>query len=422
MDSGQLNEQSSENKGVYYGWIVVAGVFIITAISCGSFYSFGVFFVPVMSEFGWSRSITAGTNSIAGVAYAISVPLIGLAAEKYGYRVITNITAGCMGIGLILAATVQSVWEMYLYVGVLSGIGACAAIPLPLSMVARWFIKRQGLALGIASAGIGTGAALIPLLTAYLIANFGWRFAFVILGALILLTYIPITFFIIRMPKPEYVYSFEGDPSLLNSDQGNTGSNGGLNLIEAIATSQFWYVFSIFAFSILSLAMAMTHVVPHAIDMGITPLTAASLLTILGFCSIIGRLTAGIFSDRIGAKPVLFIGLALQGLTMLWIAGADTLWMFYIFAVLFGVAYGGNLVMVPKLTASIFGAESMGSVYSGISVGDGIGFIIGPVLAGYIYDVSGTYSYSFWLTAFGLLLAVVFTFRLNEKIGPEKPQ
>jgi len=269
--------------------------------------------------------------------------------------------------------------------------------------------------LGISSAGIGTGAALIPLLTVFLITEFGWRTAFAVLGILIVITYIPITFFIVKIPKADYVLSYEGDDSSLNTNSSSTEVNGGMNLIQAVATRQFWFIFSIFALSILSLSLAMTHVVPHAMDTGISPVTAATLLTTVGFCSIFGRLTAGVVSDRIGAKPVLYVGLVLQGLMMLWISEADTLWMFFLFAILFGVAYGGNLVMVPKLTASIFGSQSMGSVYSGISVGDGVGFTIGPVLAGYIFDVSGTYRLSFWMTAAGLLLAVVLTILLSEK-------
>jgi MFS transporter, OFA family, oxalate/formate antiporter len=402
-------------QGIYYGWIVVAAVFFITAISCGIFYSFGVFFVPVMTEFGWSRSITSGTNSVAGVAYAIIVPFVGLASDKYGYRTVTIATATMMGIGFILASTVQSVWQMYLYVGVLSGFGACAAIPLPLALVSRWFIKRQGLALGIASAGIGTGAALIPLLTAFLIAEYGWRTAFSALGLLILVTYIPLTYFVIRMPKLDYVLAYEGNGNPDNSDADADSDGDDLNLIQAIATKNFWLVFSIFALSILSLALAMTHVVPHAMDNGISAITAATLLTTLGFSSIFGRLTAGVISDRMGAKPVLFVGLTLQALMMVWISKADSLWMFFLFAAFFGVAYGGNLVMIPKLTASIFGSKSMGSVYSGISVGDGVGFTIGPVMAGYIFDVSGTYQLSFWLVAAGLLVGVLLTSQLKEQ-------
>ena len=116
-----------------------------------------------------------------------------------------------------------------------------------------------------------------------------------------------------------------------------------------------------------------------------------------------------------GAKPVLFVGLILQALMMLWISKADSLWMFFLFAVFFGVAYGGNLVMIPKLTASLFGSKSMGSVYSGISMGDGVGFTIGPVLAGYIYDVSGAYQLSFWLVAATLFMGVFLTSQLREQ-------
>jgi MFS family permease len=337
-----------------------------------------------------------------------------MAADRYGYRWVTVTTAGLMGIGFILGSLVQTAWQMYLFIGILPGIGACAAIPLPLAIVTRWFIKRRGLALGISSAGIGTGAAIIPLLIAYLISEIGWRAAFAVLGGLILASYLPIMLFIIRIPDEDYVSAYDGEEPARPVNPGMLVKQGSLSLLQAVATKSFWLIFAVFGLCILSLALALTHIVPHALDKGLSAMTAASMLTILGFCSIFGRLAAGAVSDRTGAKPVLYTGLLLQAIMMLWVSMADTLWMFYLFAVLFGIAYGGILVMIPRLTASTFGAESMGSVYSGISVGDGVGFAIGPFLAGVLFDISGTYNLSFWLVAFGLFAAVWFTVMLKE--------
>lgn len=151
-----------EKKEVYYGWIVVAGVFFMVAVSCGSFYSFGVFFVPIMEEFGWTRGVISGVLLVSGITYAVAVPLIGSIADRFGYKWISIITAGLMGLGFVLGSRVQTVWQMYLFIGFFPGIGACAAIPLPLSLITNWFVRRRGLALGIASAGIGTGAATLP--------------------------------------------------------------------------------------------------------------------------------------------------------------------------------------------------------------------------------------------------------------------
>ena len=414
MNQLESGRAQGEKKEIYYGWIVVAGVFFMVAVSCGSFYSFGVFFVPIMEEFGWTRGVISGVLFVSGITYAVAVPLIGSIADRFGYKWISIVTAGLMGLGFVLGSRVQTVWQMYLFIGFLPGIGACAAIPLPLSLITNWFVRRQGLALGIASAGIGTGAATLPLMVTSIETQFGWRTAMFVVGALILLIYIPIALFVIRPPKSDYVAAHEGNPQIDTNHVSNS-HNQDSSLLQALKTSQFWSLFGIFGFCILCLGLIITHLVPYARDTGISPMSAASLLTIMGLCSIAGRLTAGVFSDRVGANRVLFCGLFLQGVMILWLSRMSSLGMFYFFAFLFGIAYGGNLVMIPRLTASIFGVKYMGAIYGSLSVADGIGFAIGPVLAGYLFDLSGSYNDAFLITAVGVFIAVALTFVLRYK-------
>ncbi len=414
MNELEPGRAQGEKKEVYYGWIVVAGVFFMVAVSCGSFYSFGVFFVPIMEEFGWTRGVISGVLFVSGITYAVAVPLIGSIADRFGYKWISIVTAGLMGLGFLLGSRVQTVWQMYLFIGFLPGIGACAAIPLPLSLITNWFVRRQGLALGIASAGIGTGAATLPLMVTSIETQFGWRTAMFVVGALILLIYIPIALIVIRLPKSDYVAAHEGNPQIYTNHVSDS-DNRDISLFQALKTSQFWSLFGIFGFCILCLGLIITHLVPYARDTGISPMSAASLLTIMGLCSIAGRLTAGFLSDRVGASRVLFCGLFLQGVMILWLSRMSSLGMFYFFAFLFGIAYGGNLVMIPRLTASIFGVKNMGAIYGGLSVADGIGFAIGPVLAGYLFDLSGSYNDAFLITAVGVFIAVALTFVLRNK-------
>ena len=414
MNELKPDRTKGERKEIYYGWIVVAGVFFMVAITCGSFYSFGVFFVPIMQEFGWTRGIISGVIFVSGITYAAAVPLVGSIADRFGYKWISIITAGLMGLGFILGSRVQAIWQMYLFIGFLQGIGACAAIPLPLSLITNWFVKRQGLALGIASAGIGAGAATLPLMVTAIETQFTWRTAMFVVGVLILLLYIPIALLVIRLPKSDYLAENEGNPQI-NTDHVSRSNSRAISLFQALKTSQFWALFGVFGFCILCLGLIITHLVPYARDTGISPMSAASLLTIMGLCSILGRLTAGFFSDRIGATRVLFSGLFLQGVMILWLSRMNTLGMFYFFAFFFGIAYGGNLVMIPRLTSSIFGVRYIGAIYGSLSVADGIGFAIGPLLAGYLFDLSGTYNHAFLITAAGVFMAVAFTFALRNK-------
>ncbi|MFH2133256.1 MAG: MFS transporter [bacterium] len=414
MDGLELGHNRYEKQRIYYGWIVVAGVFFMVAASCGSFYSFGVFFVPILEEFGWSRGVVSGVLFVSGIVYAVAVPLIGSIADRFGYKWVSIVTAGLMGLGFILGSRAQTVWQMYLFIGLLPGIGACAAIPLPLSMITSWFVKRQGLALGIASAGIGVGAATVPLLVTAIETQLGWRPAMFFVGALIILVYIPIALLVIRPPDPDYVMIHEGKQRA-NSIGAVGRDTRNISLVQALKTSQFWSLFIIFGFCIFCLGLIITHLVPFARDSGISPLSAAGLLTMMGLCSIAGRLTAGFLSDRIGANRVLFSGLFLQGIMILLLPRMNSLGMFYLFAFLFGISYGGNLVMIPRMTADIFGVKSMGAIYGGLSVADGIGFAVGPLMAGALFDFSGSYTDAFLITAAGIFIAVAATFVLRRR-------
>ncbi len=214
--------------------------------------------------------------------------------------------------------------------------------------------------------------------------------------------------------KRKYVAAHEGNPQV-DTNHVSDSNNRSIPLFQALKTSQFWSLFGIFGFCILCLGLIMTHLVPFARDTGISPMRAASLLTTMALCSIAGRLAAGFLSDRVGASRVLFCGLLLQAVMILWLSRMSSLGMFYVFSSLFGIAYGANLVMIPRLTAFIFGVKYMGAIYGSLSVADGIGFAIGPVLAGYLFDISGSYNDAFIITAVGVFMAVSLTFALRNK-------
>jgi MFS family permease len=395
----------------FFGWYVTAGAFLMTGLTCGAFYSFGVFFLPVVAEFGWSRGMTSGVVFVMALTYAVSVPFTGLLADRFGFRPVMAATIGIMGLGYILGWQVRSVWQMYLFVGLLPGLGAGASLALPLSLVSRWFVKRQGLALGVAAAGIGVGGAALPLLATYLIEAFGWRHTFGFLGLFIWVSCLPVVYCLMREPQPDEVQAHEGRLVSAGCDEDKVAP---ITLSGALVTMPFWLLFFIFLLSNVSLGLAMTHIAPYAQDSGLSAVAAAGLLSAMGLCSIVGRLLSGGLSDRFGAKPVLFIGLLLQGLLVLWLIVASTPWMFYGFAVVFSLSYAGNIVLVPRLSASIFGVGSMGAIFGGLSVADGLGFAVGPLLAGVVFDISGSYHLSFQIVAVGVFLAVGLLVRLKE--------
>jgi MFS family permease len=420
MDADLVNSDRSESERIFFGWWVVGAAFLITAVTIGVFYSYGVFFLPVMAEFGWSRTVLSGVALAGGLTYAATVPLVGWLADRYGFRPVMAVAAATLGLGFFLCSLVQSVWQLYLFAGVICGLGSPIGTVLPLSMVARWFVKRQGLALGIASAGIGAGAATVPLLATGLISALGWRVSYALLGLLIWVTCIPVALMTMRDPAPGEVRAREGHPAALKDPFGSHLAETSFSLSQAVQTSSFWYLFSIFGLSVFCLGLAMTHLVPHARDSGLSAVTAAGLLSAMGTFSIVGRLVSGMISDRIGARLVLAAGVLIQGVMMLWLVKVDSTWAFYLFAAIFGLSYGGNIVLIPKLTSHFFGLGSMGAIFGALSVADGLGFGTGPLMAGYIFDTTGSYQMSFFIVAGAMAVALAATLALREKSASDR--
>jgi MFS family permease len=409
---------NSKSQGLFFGWWVVGAAFLINAVTIGAFYSYGVFFLPLKADFGWSRTLLSGVALTGGLTYAATVPLAGWLADRYGFRPVTAAAAALLGLGFFLCSLVRNVWQLYFFAGVVCGLGAPMGIALPLSLVARWFRKRQGLALGVASTGIGLGAATIPLLTTGLISTLGWRASYGLLGLLIWITCLPAALITLRDPAPEEVKAREGGPAVLKDSFHPRLAETSLSLSQAVRTTSFWTLFGVFGLSIFCLGLAMTHLVPHARDTGLSAVTAAGLLSAMGIFSIAGRLLSGLISDRIGARLVLAAGLLVQSAMMLWLAGADSIRAFYLFAVMFGLSYGGTVVLIPKLTSHLFGLGSIGAIFGALSVADGLGYGTGPLMAGYVFDRTGSYRMSFFIAASALLLALAATLALKEDPVP----
>jgi MFS family permease len=191
--------------------------------------------------------------------------------------------------------------------------------------------------------------------------------------------------------------------------------NSALSLSEALRTAPFWQLFCVFALCIWSLGIAMIHLVPFAQDIGLPAIPAAGLITTIGICGIVGRVMSGFLSDRFGSRPILLLGILVQSVMILLLLKASSLWIFYFFAIFFGLSYGGNIVLIPKLTANIFGLNSMATIFGALSVADGIGYGTGSLIAGYIFEITGSYNISFLAIAGGLAAAAFLTMILKEK-------
>jgi MFS transporter, OFA family, oxalate/formate antiporter len=402
-------------RAISYGWMIVTSAFLITFITCGVNFSYGVFFLPIVNEFGWSRGLGSGVMLVAGIAYASTLPLTGILADRYGYKWVLAVSAGCLSLGLILSSTITELWQLYIFTGLLVGLSISASFAIPVALVSLWFTRKQGLALGIATLGISLGTATIPVLISYLITTTGWRPALLMAGVAVAVICIPATLLMRNPPRNSTAREAAFDPEKEAANH-TSDLETGLTLPAAVRTGQFWMIFITFLLFLSSLGLVMLHLVPYAVDSGMAPVQAATLLTLIGVFGLGGRLASGVLSDRIGIKPIMLFCTVLLGLNIAYIAFSNTNWAFYIFASIYGVTYSGFVTQMVRITRVTFGGKSLGSVFAALMVSDGIGFGFGPWIAGNIFDATGSYQASFLAAAIGLMVAGVLTMLIRPAV------
>jgi MFS family permease len=396
-----------------HGWVVVAAAFWVIAITSGSFYSYGVFFKPMVAEFGWNRQLTAGVMGLACLIYVIILPFVGHFADRQGPRLVMAASTGMLGVAYVLGAYIQSALQLYLSIGVLGGLSYPGLLPVPVAVVSRWFDGNRGLALGITLAGVGVGTLAMPPVIALLVEGCGWRDALFVLGLLVCLTCIPPCVLFMRDPEGKgNAPSGEGVSSGADATlPGTTGPE--LSLQEAVGTRAFWLLFFLYGICITVLGMIMIHIVPHLTDIGMSATVAANVLGAVGLGSIFGRILTGFLADRYGTRIVLVTLLLVKVVVLLSLTRTSGFLVAYALGVLYGVSYGGFMVIIPALTSHLFGLAAMGAIFATISISEGIGFGLGSYLAGYVWDVTGSYHGSFFIGVSLILVAILLAFLLE---------
>lgn len=387
----------------FHGYLVVIAGFLILVSMYGTLYSFGVFFKPVLTEFGWTRAITSGAYSLCFLLSGVVAIAAGRLNDKFGPRAVMSCSGLLLGIGYFLMAKITTIWELYLYYGLIVGVGMGGGIAPLLSTVARWFVKRRGLMTGMTIAGTGTGTLVMPLIANRLISTYNWRPSFTIIGIAVFVLIVGLAQLLIRDP---------GRKGLLPYGAGTAADLdvAGLSLQEAVRTAQLWILFVIYVFAGFFVQVIIVHIVIHATGLGISPVSAASILSVVGVGSLVGRIMGGGVSDRFGNKPAIIAALILAGAGFILLLVARELWMLYIFAIIFGLAYGEILCMMSLLPAELFGLRSQGVILGIIIFASTIGGSIGPVVAGKIFDITGSYQIALMIcvavACVGLILAI----------------
>ncbi|MFQ5826760.1 MAG: MFS transporter, partial [Dehalococcoidia bacterium] len=293
-------------RPLFYGWWIVIVSFVVMALSMGLWQSFGVFFGPILEEFGWPRDVASLGPSMSAIASGVFSVVAGWATDRYGPRLVVVGSGLLMGLGFLFLSQMDSLWQFYLFYSGLVGLSIGAAyIPL-VATVNRWFAEKLGLALGIVVSGVGLGTAVMPLLSRYLIADFGWRTAYIVLGLLVGVV-IPLAALVLRRAPEDMglvAYGAASAPGEGGLPQRGdiTSTQGEFTLRQSLGTLSFWIVFVGGAFGFMSLDMVAVHLPKHATDIGLSPTTGAAFISVIGVTAIMGKIGIGALSDRIGRR------------------------------------------------------------------------------------------------------------------------
>ena len=368
----------------------------------GGMFAYGVFFRELESTFGWSRATISGASSLAFVVMGVLAIAAGRLNDRIGPRLLMGVSGVAFAAGYALLSRLEAPWELFLFYGVLAGIGYSTHDVVTLSTITRWFVRRRGIMTGIAKVGTGTGQVLIPVAAAFLVASFGWRSAALVMGVVSGLVLVAAAQVMRRDP---HALGQHPDGIALTADAGSRpGADAGLTLAQAASTRQFWILCGSQLSVMLCLMTVMIHVVPHATDRGMAPAVAATILSCIGAVSIAGRLTIGTLVDRLGGKRALMICFAVLLSSFVVLQAGGATWMLFVFAAVYGFAHGGFFTVMSPTLAEYFGTGSHGVIFGIVLFSGNIGGAIGPLLAGGLFDATGTYDVAFViLTAFGVL-------------------
>jgi len=392
---------------LFHGWVVVGAGFLIGFVGIGSRYSYGIFLKSIEAEFAMSRGAASGVFSAYMLLCCVLAAVGGWALDRYGPKRVGILLGTFTGLSLVLTSQARAPWQLFLTYSLLLALGTGPIYGVVNTTASRWFLQRRGVAVGITSSGGGVGAIAIAPFATFLIAHYSWRTAFAVMGVLAAVAMIGSALLLIKDPRdaghlPDGVSRAPGPAS----SRPPTGAGAeGLTLRRALVERSFWLLVASWFLLSLSLHMVFIHVVPYAVGMGVSPIDASLILSVMGLANILGRLAVGRLSDLIGPRALGVVCPLVQCGALLWLLGSDQLWMLYVFGAAFGFLWGGTGTITTVLTVDLFGTRSLGTIMGLMSGGWAVGAAVGPAIGGFVFDATGHYLAAFGAGAAALLTA-----------------
>lgn len=386
---------------VYYGWVVVAGAFLVLLVAYGTQYAFGVFFSALIDEFGWSRASLAGVFSLYAFAYCLFGFPAGRLTDLWGPRRVIALGGCFLGAALMAMAGVSRLWQPYVLYGLVAALGMGTAYVPCNATVVKWFVRRRGLAVGLASSGASVGTLALPPLAQLLIGAVGWRTAYLVFGIGV---FIVLTLIACAMRRDPESLGLPPDGGARPAAPVPTRDSWPLQ--RAARAPAFWLLGAAFSATWIPVFIPLVHLVRFSRDLGFSPLVGASVISALGVGAVIGRLVMGPVSDRLGRRATVATAMAMQALAFAGFIAVQGLGMLYAAAGVFGYSYGAISTLFTAIVGDFFGREQAGTLVGVLFALAGSMAAWGPLLAGAVHDATGSYAPAFALAAALNVLAV----------------
>jgi MFS family permease len=387
----------------FYGYVILALCFANMIVMRGVNGAFGVYYLALLEEFSWSRSDGATVASANFFVYALASPLVGLAFDRYGPRLLMPLGAVLVGAGLVASSFANSLLGLYVSYGIITALGQGAlSFVGHNALISFWFVRRRATAIGIASMGQGVGALVMVPLTQLLIERIGWRWTYIVTGCLLLLILAPANALFQRR-TPQEVGQFpdgEKTPATENPGRHSAKNAGGRDwtLGEAARSFPFWCI----TIGHLGLGTALflinTHAIAHFVAVGYEKLAASFYFGLIGFIRIGATIIWGSLSDRLGRSKAYGIATTVTALGVLGMIAMTVdapLWLVYLTIVLYGIGHSAGNPTYGAVIGDIFSGRKIGLIFGFLEISFGLGSAFGSWIGGYLFDANGTYAWSF---------------------------
>ena len=376
----------------------LGAIALTLGLTYGVWYSYSVFLVALLKEFGWSRSVLAGAFSVFTLVHGAANPFIGILCDRIGPRRLVMFGGAALGLALYANGYIDSPGDLYLGFGLVTAlaVACCGWVPAVI-LVQRQFMDRLGFSLGIVSSGIGLGMLLVVPLCQVLIESLGWRAAWQILGAVCAGWIVPAAWFLLREEAPRPAIA---PPATAAKAPGAAAQE--LTLGEALRTQPFWLVLAAFFFGNVCSQTLHVHQVAFLVDHGMAAMLASSVVGVVGVASVFGKSGGGWLSDRYERELIYVIGIAIMvaavGALAL-VGSVPSRWGAYAYAVLLGVGYSATAALIPAMLSDRFRGPRFGLILGMGLFGSALGSALGPWMAGRLFDLTGSYAIPFVIAA-----------------------